>query len=420
MFAARGLLPNRYQVIPCAPSARGRSAPSSRPADRAAGRGRCGPCSRSSSRPRSCALRIASSVASAAASNSGRSCSSGSQRADLAARARACAARGCRSRRRGRCRRCRCGRCRRPRRGRSVARRASRWHWIGSSGASVARTTMIEPSARRALRSRGIGTTIEPDLAADRHAVDAQLRRGCHSWPAPARRRCKRPAGVSADARRGADAALELVADHAGAAADIALGHRAARGARRAPRTRAPASTWKALDVATASRRRSRPTTGRCEACRHAALDRRSGTSASRTMPTAWVLVMAIGAAEQALLVEPVDAGHLAVAVEDVVAGEAGSRSQICRRRGQIAVTPVRASRGCVGDHRRVAHPHAGDVGDGVEAPGGSVPILMPRSRSRLRPMISLADAVWLSRFGKAARGRSDEPVATKVPATVR
>ena len=54
---------------------------------------------------------------------------------------------------------------------------------------------------------------------------------GCRagrSWPAPARRSCSRAVPMR-DAPRGrADAALEFVADHAGAAADVALGDRAA------------------------------------------------------------------------------------------------------------------------------------------------------------------------------------------------
>ena len=50
----------------------------------------------------------------------------------------------------------------------SDARRASRFNWCGSSGASVATTMMIEPVSCFADRAVG-------DLPTDRHAGDAQL-----------------------------------------------------------------------------------------------------------------------------------------------------------------------------------------------------------------------------------------------------
>ena len=67
------------------------------------------------------------------------------------------------------------------------------------------------------------------DLAAHRHAGDGELRPpaevGLHEHADGVAAR------VLADApRRRADAALEAVADHAGAAADVALGDRAASG----------------------------------------------------------------------------------------------------------------------------------------------------------------------------------------------
>ena len=132
------------------------------------------------------------------------------------------AGRGCRSRRRASGRRCRSRRRRRCGRRPSAARCARRRHWPGRSGASVATMTMIEPApvARAAAR---IGHLVGADRPADGDAVDRQALARRRGWPARARRRC----GRRRTPRRRADAALEAVADHAGAAADAALGDRA-------------------------------------------------------------------------------------------------------------------------------------------------------------------------------------------------
>ena len=128
-----------------------------------------------------------------------------------------------------------------------VARWASRSHWWGRSGASVATMMMIEPGARLGAGVvDGVGPRVrarrlvDGDLEADRHPVDPQLVAlavvGLHQH-------ADRPAAHARvhDPRRRPDAALELVAHHAGPAADVALGDRPVRGARRSRRRRARA-----------------------------------------------------------------------------------------------------------------------------------------------------------------------------------
>ena len=96
-------------------------------------------------------------------------------------------------------------------------------------------------------------------------------------------------------------------------------------------------------------------------------------TIASRTTPTLWVFVSAIGPDEEAGLVDPRGAGELAVAVEAVPAREEPLEEQ---------VAVVRDDRGDAGPHRtladderavaaddgRVADADAGHVGDRVRS----------------------------------------------------
>ena len=114
------------------------------------------------------------------------------------------------------------------------ARRATRSHWPGRSGASVASRTMIEPAPSGA---SGSGTPIGPDALADGDAVDAQP-----GAPAVVRlhEHAERPAVLDDPGGR-ADPALEAVADHARAAADRALLDGAAVVQPEAPPPRAPA-----------------------------------------------------------------------------------------------------------------------------------------------------------------------------------
>ena len=127
----------------------------------------------------------------------------------------------CRLQRRGRGRRSRCARTRPTRASPTVARLASRRHCTASSGASVARITMIEPWS--GVGERGV---LRTDRPSKRQSVDPQRLPvavvGLDQGPdgeAP-RRRVHHPGG-------GADAPLEVVADHPGPTADIALRHRA-------------------------------------------------------------------------------------------------------------------------------------------------------------------------------------------------
>ena len=80
---------------------------------------------------------------------------------------------------------------------------------------------MIDPASRR--RGTVGGHHVRADHSPDRHAIDAQQR--ALAVVRLHQRADDIPRTVDFDtARRGADAALELVADHAGAAADIAFG----------------------------------------------------------------------------------------------------------------------------------------------------------------------------------------------------
>ena len=75
----------------------------------------------------------------------------------------------------------------------SAARIATRLSWCGSSGASVATTTMIEPVSPPARSGCGGACDLRHqvgDLAPDRHAGDRAARRACRSSPARARRPC--------------------------------------------------------------------------------------------------------------------------------------------------------------------------------------------------------------------------------------
>ena len=95
---------------------------------------------------------------------------------------------------------------------------------------------MIEPASASAAVGAGVlavgGHLVEADLAPDRHTVDGQALAsavvGLHQ------RADGEAALLGRQAARGrADAALEAVADHAGAAADVALGDGPARGVRK-------------------------------------------------------------------------------------------------------------------------------------------------------------------------------------------
>jgi hypothetical protein len=74
------------------------------------------------------------------------------------------------------------------------------------------------------------------------------------------------------------------------------------------------------------------------------------------------------GGREQALLGQPDRAGHLAIAVEAVEAGEAIVVPDIAAARPDHGDTAAHHRR-LVADQGRMADLHPGDIGDGVERP---------------------------------------------------
>ena len=140
------------------------------------------------------------------------------------------------------------------------------------------------------------------------------------------------------NARCGADAALELVADHARAATDIALGDR--------PRDRAIERGEGVLRRDREARRIAEPAVigfghDRQQPRHRHLLAHRVGADRVAHDADRMRVGDADRRGQQALLGDPGPAGHLAVAVERVDAGERGIGPDL-RPRGQIAVTPVR------------------------------------------------------------------------------
>ena len=290
------------------------------------------------------------------------------------------------------------------------ARWASRSHWCGRSGASVARTTMIEPepgaragadpagipSGRRAAGSPAGRHAADPaddrlagpgarlcvgriprarhvrgrDRLADRHAVDPQ------ELPAPVVRLDQRADGEPAsvgpdDPRRRPDPALELMADHPGPAAHGTLGHRAA-GGRRQGGVQVLGPDVEAVDVVEDAvvrlpDDRQRPEVGVRPVGPHRVNQQRVVDDSHR---------VGVGdrdrAGQEAGLADPLEARQLAVAVEAVAARE---------DRLDEGVAVVRHHHGHAGpdrpltdhprsvaaDQRRVPDAHARHVRDRVE-----------------------------------------------------
>jgi hypothetical protein len=79
------------------------------------------------------------------------------------------------------------------------------------------------------------------------------------------------------------------------------------------------------------------------------------------------------GRGQQALLLDPDGAGHLAVAVEGVIAGEHGPLPRIVAARPDRRYAGSRHRRRVV-DDRGVADAHARYVGDGVVGAGRQLP----------------------------------------------
>ena len=156
------------------------------------------------------------------------------------------------------------------------------------------------------------------------------------SSPGRAPRPSSPPSASGGPPRRGPDPALELVADHPDAAADVALLDRPGIARPRAPRRRAWRPDVEAVDVVERAVVRladhgQRPKNTESRACARAAW----ATSASRTTPTECVLVIPITPPEQPRLADPLEPGQLAVAVEAVAAGEHGLRERRRPRAGR-------------------------------------------------------------------------------------
>ena len=166
-------------------------------------------------------------------------------------------------------------------------------HWCGSSGASVAHSTMIDPapSGSPTAAARRSGPISRRPAARRRPGGRGRPWLACTSTPTV-------HAPASDDPRRGPQPALEAVADHPGAAADAALLDRPGRGARERL-VHVLGAHVEAVDVVQHAvpglahhrqapvrrRRRGRATS--------------AATSASRTTPTLWVFVRPIGVVRQ-------------------------------------------------------------------------------------------------------------------------
>ena len=202
------------------------------------------------------------------------------------ARPRRSRGRGSRSRSRARSPRSSARPCRPSARSRSAARRASRSHWPGSSGASVAIRTMIEP-APSSTPLPGSGTASGPIRSPTGIAVHAQPRAAA---VVRLHEHADHPA-VLDDARGRADPALEAVADHPGAAADAPSSTAPPLAAASADAT-CSGLTWKPL-MSLRTPSQVSPTTGRLQ--RPPSPCCAAATSASRTTPTECVFVSPIG-----------------------------------------------------------------------------------------------------------------------------
>jgi hypothetical protein len=218
-------------------------------------------------------------------------------------------------------------------------------------------------------------------------------------------------AGFGNHPRGGADAAFEVMADHAGASSNVALGDRASRrGVER--RVRVAGLHVHAADVVEHAVPRLRDD-------RKAPIARRRpvafGVRPDERVPDDADAVRVRepdGGREHARLANPREPRHLAVAVQsmrsredrrfaDLIArdddGDAGPDRPRADREGPIAL-----------DQRRVSNPDAVDVGDGVLRAGGASPIETPSSLARIARFLP-GPRGWAKasgRGGDAAQGR--------------
>ena len=234
------------------------------------------------------------------------------------------------------------------------------------------------PGGQRAVDARH---DVQADLQPHRHAVDAEPLAaavvGLHQH-------ADRPLVISlADpSRRGPDAALEVVADHAGAAPDGPFSDRASgRGGVRRPRV--GGGDVEAVDVVEGAvpglgHDRERP--GLDAVGQLLDLE---GDECVADHAHAVGVGDRHGGVQQADLLEPGQAGHLAVAVEPVVGRIDGIAPHVAvvRHHDRDAGAHVVAL-----DHGAVADPDAGHVGDRVVlARAPACRCRMPRSRALIR-----------------------------------
>ena len=262
------------------------------------------------------------------------------------------------------------------------ARWASRSHWWGSSGASVATTTMIEPepgggaSAAPRPRRTGSGPRCR-DRLADPHAIDAQpvalavVRLDEHAD--------RVAADVAASMTRDAVPMPPLNSwQTIPVPPPTAPSSTGPPGAAASAACRCSAVTWKPL-MSLSRPSNVSPTTGSDQrgVGRIASTD--AATSASRTTPTLWVLVIATG-----VVSSPDSRTHSRPVSSPLPLSrwqpaKTGSRQSAAAARADDGhAGPDRAladdERPVAADERRVADGHAGDVGDGVERAGRPQP----------------------------------------------
>ncbi len=210
------------------------------------------------------------------------------------------------------------------------------------------------------------------DRLADRHAVDPEKLAG--AVVRLDERADREPAGVRWDDARGCpDPALELVADHAGAAADRALRDRPA-GRPRERRVEVLRLHVEPVDVVEDAvvglpDDRQRPEVGMWAVGAHRVRQERVVDHPDRMR----VRDRDRGG-QEAGLANPLEAGQLAVAVEAVAAGEERLEEDLAivgdHHRDAGADWPLADhARALPADERRVPDAHTGDVGDGVVRP---------------------------------------------------
>ena len=257
------------------------------------------------------------------------------------------------------------------------ARCASRSHWWGSSGASVATTTMIEPEPAGgvAVGSRRLGRTGSaprrpgsPRRPARRRPAATPASR---SSPGRGRRPCSRrpPSAMTRDA-------VPMPPLNSWQTTRCRHRPRPPRPVHRAPPPGppegAPPVTWNPF-MSFRSPSYVSPTTGSDQ--RASLPVDRGGDQRVAHDPDAVRVGDRDRRGQQARFADPFEAGHLAVAVEAMAAGEHGlAQRRPAARADDRDAGPDRApaddQRSVAADQRRVPDRDAGDVGDGVERPG--------------------------------------------------